>query len=95
MSNVLAIPGALGQILRDYCHMEWWETHELRSDIANPALSQQRREMFEAFRTELDEAISRGHITPSQFVAVTLDDCESNAEVVERLKTIRLEVFGV
>ena len=94
MNDVLAIPGALGQILRDYCHMEWWETRELRRDIANPSLSQQRREMFEAFRTELDEAIIRGHITPSQFVAVTLDDCESNAEVVERLKAIRLEVFG-
>lgn len=95
MNNVLAIPGALGQVLRDYCHMEWWETHELRSEIANPTLPQKHKELLEAFRRELDEAISRGQITPAQFEAVTADECGSNAEVVERLKAIRQEVFGV
>jgi hypothetical protein len=95
MNEVLAIPGVLGQILRDYCHMEWWETDELRRELASHTLSQERRQRIEAFRLELDEAIACGQITATQFESVTADECESNAEVVERLKKIRMEVFGV
>jgi hypothetical protein len=94
MSDVAAIPDALRQVLRDYCHMEWYETHELRGEITGSSTPPKRRELFEAFRTQLDDAISRGYISPDQFLAMTADDCESNGEVVERLKTIRNEVFG-
>ena len=94
MHDVIAIPSTLGQVLQDFCHMEWWETHELRDMIASPAISTEKRDRFAQFRCELDDAISRGYITPDQFFELTLDDCDSNAEVVERLKEIRREVFG-
>jgi hypothetical protein len=94
MSEVDAIPGALGEVLRAFCHLEWWETRELRDEISSLTTLRKRRELYEAFRTQLDDAIARGHITPSQFAADTADECESNAEVVERLKKIRIEVFG-
>jgi hypothetical protein len=94
MSDVAAIPDALRQILRDYCHMEWYETRELRAEITDSSTPPRRRELFESFRTQLDDAISRGYISSDQFLAMTADDCESNGEVVERLKTIRNEVFG-
>jgi hypothetical protein len=94
MNSATDIPEALRVILRDFCHMESYETHELRSWHHDPQLKVKLRTLINTFRDQLADAIARRHITPQQFAILTADDCESNEEVVERLRKIEREVFG-
>jgi hypothetical protein len=88
------IPDVLKTILRDFCHMEWYETHELRAWNADANLMPERRKLVEDFRAQLADAIARAYITPEQFEAITADDCKSEMEVVARLRRIEAEIFG-
>jgi hypothetical protein len=95
MKKVGDIPDSLQLVLRDFCHVESYETRELRSMIKDPSLSQEQKTMFEEFRSQLSEAVLRAYITPEQYLSITSSDCESNMEVVEELKRIQHEVFAV
>lgn len=87
------VPETLRLVLRTFCHMEWYETHELRAMIRDGTLHAEMKTLISEFQSMLDDAILQAYITPAQFAEITSDDCESNAEVVVRLERIRNEVF--
>lgn len=94
MNTHNVVPDALKTLLRDFCHMEWYEANELRAWNADVNLTPEKRKLVEDFRAQLADAIARAYITPEQFEAITADDCESETEVVARLRRIEGEIFG-
>lgn len=87
------IPESLSRILKDFCHMEWYEVDELSAFVNNLALSEDQRLLVSEFKQQLSEAIETEFITPEQFHELTANECESNQEVAAKLKAIKAEVF--
>lgn len=78
------VPESLAQILKDFCHMEWYEVGELRVFVNSQSLTIQQQQLVNEFRQQLSQAIELQSITPEQFKALTAEECSSNFEVAAR-----------
>jgi len=89
------IPDSLKKILRDFCHVEWYETTELKEMVSDTSVEGERKKLFGEFKKQLSEAIEQAYISPESYESITGDECITNEEVVDRLKIIQYEVYGI
>jgi hypothetical protein len=84
------IPEPLKSVLRDYCHVEWFEIDELTGDVAN------RCQAFdaEALQTQFREAISSGDIPFLEINDLTSNEFESAAAAKAWLEDIYRHAFA-
>lgn len=85
------VPALLARILRDFCHIEWYEVKELRTLVASGSA----RFDVGLFRRELAECIMSHPAIP--VVAINLltgNDFGTQEEARRWLAEIRREVFG-
>lgn len=85
------VPSLLACILRDFCHVEWYELKELRAVANNDAAK------FDVglFRLELSECImSYPAIPMDEINGLTDNEFQTQDEVHQWLDSIRQSVFG-
>ena len=78
-----------GRVLRDYCHVEWWEVGELARDVA----SKHAQFDVEALRTELEYFCANPSGIASPINHLTANDFESDAEARAWLVDVCERVF--
>lgn len=84
------IPDPLKAVLRNFCHVEWFEVDELAQIIADG----QAEFDVDAFRRQLDELLVETDTHLSEINLLTANEFESSGEARAWLGAIRDSVFG-
>lgn len=80
----------LSTILRDYCHVEWWEIEELSNDI----YKDDWKDLVPVIKKQFIEAINSSELDIRQLEILTGNDFDSHQEAADWLKEIYNVVFN-
>jgi hypothetical protein len=84
------IPEPLRTVLRDYLHVEWYELQELAADVQKPNWNQR----VGPFKFQLREAILERTPSVQAIHALTRQEFESKAQLVEWLKKVWASLYN-
>ncbi len=90
MSADNSFPPLLRLILRTFCHVEWYEVHELAAIAKSPDVD------FDVaqFKRELMQAMESPRISVEEIHKLTSEEFETEDEARQWLKSVYDKVFG-
>jgi len=85
------LPEPLKVVLRDFCHVEWYEVGELSEAISNGVTK------FDAklFKNQLNELLASNSAPIQEINTLTGNEFESIEELRAWLTEIQYQVFGI
>jgi len=86
--NELAEP--IRSVLRDYCHVEWYELDELVDDV----LAQRKKFSVHDLKKQFENIISGSAPCAIQINSLTANEFESEGEAKKWLSEIYNHIFG-
>jgi len=83
------LPEPIKSVLRDYCHVEWYEVNELANDVRD------KRQRFDVkkLREQFESLIASSDGCVTEINQLTLNEFQSKDDVREWLKEIYKLVF--
>lgn len=84
------IPEPLNVVLKDFCHVEWYEVDELAESITVGGV----RFDVDAFKVQIAELLRSESMPIEEINALTGNEFESDDEVKAWLSEIHEKVFG-
>ena len=83
------VPNPLGQVLRDYLHVEWYELNDLIAEVQSPHWSVS----VESFKQQLQSAITQGNLSVESVHQLTGQEFQNQHELTAWLMALWSALF--
>jgi len=89
MSDMQDVPNPLGQVLRDYLHVEWYELNDLIAEVQSPHWGVG----VDSFKQQLQSAITQGNLSVESVRRLTGQEFHSQRELTAWLMELWSALF--